>query len=95
MYTRGSHEKVLVLGDRQGRESGAVVWRKRWPGVWVGADQRKFRADCEWTGSRKQSNLSFARLAGDEMNSAMYGRPSLDFPSSTSFTLLELLASNW
>lgn len=28
MYTRGSHEKVLVLGDRRGERSGAVLWRK-------------------------------------------------------------------
>ena len=34
-------------------------------------------------------------LAGDEMNSAMKGRPSLDVPSSTSFTLSEPFASTW
>jgi len=35
MYTRGSHEKVLVLGDRRGGRSGAVLWRKKMVGGWM------------------------------------------------------------
>ena len=35
---------------------------------------------------------SFARFAGEEMKRAMNGRPSLDLPSSTSFTRFEAFA---